>query len=357
MPKIVICSPSKLNIVGGVERFCYLLKDCLIKNNFNVEVIGREDIQNNFLWKIFKKVKGLDLVVLGYLLGKLADKLKPDLVITNGLYGFSTKTKSINIEHGTFVRASDRMDKNIFKKFIRKYLWGYFEKKAVLKAKKVVAVSEETKESIKKYYKREDVEVILNAIDLNLFSKKDKLDSKKIFNLPIDKKLVLFVGRLSYEKSPEIIYELVKKFEKEDVYFVFATDRILNWNLKNTIFLLNVDYQKLPYLYSACDIFILPSKHEGFAFTLIEAMACESLFLISNVGGAGEVCFFNPEFKKFIIQDLNSEIWYNKIKEVLNLSDEEKEKFQKLSREFVLKNCSIEVFEKKYLELVKEVLN
>lgn len=357
MSRIIICSPSKNNIVGGVERFCYLLKDCLVKNNFDVEIIGKENVEQNFLWKIFKKIKGLDLVVLGYLLGKLVNKLNPDLVITNGLYGFSTKVKSINIEHGTFARASDRMDKNIFKKFIRKYLWGYFEKKAVQKAKKVVAVSDETKESIKRYYKRENVDVILNAIDLNLFSKKDKLESRKIFNLPENKKLVLFVGRLSYEKSPEIIYELAKKFEKEDIYFVFATDRILNWNLKNTIFLLNVDYKKLPYLYSACDVFILPSKHEGFAFTLIEAMACESLFLISSVGGTGEIYSFNPEFKKLIIQDLNPEIWYNKIKEVLDLSDEEKQKLQKLSREFVLKNCSLEVFEKKYLELVKEVLN
>ncbi len=120
MPKIIICSPSKKNIVGGVERFCYLLKDCLFKNNLDVEIIGRENVENNFLWKIFKKIKGLDLIVLGYLLGKLTDKLKPDLVITNGLYGFSAKTKSINIEHGTFARASNRMDKNIFKKIIRK---------------------------------------------------------------------------------------------------------------------------------------------------------------------------------------------------------------------------------------------
>jgi glycosyltransferase involved in cell wall biosynthesis len=359
MPKIIICSPLKKNIVGGVERFCYLLKDCLVKNNLDVEIIGRENVENNFLWKIFKKIKGLDLIVLGYLLGKLADKLKPDLVITNGLYGFSAKTKSINIEHGTFARASDRIDKNIFKKIIRKYFWGHFEKLAVKKAKKVVAVSRETKESIQKYYQRKDVEIILNAIDINLFFKKDSLESRKVFNLPEDKKLVLFVGRLSYEKSPEIIYELAKKFEKEKTYFVLATDRILNWDLKNTIFLLNVPYERLPYLYSACDIFILPSKHEGFGLTSIEAMACESLFLISEVGVAGEIKTFNSEFRKFIIEekDLNPKIWYDKIKKVLNLSAEEKQKYQKLSREFVEKNCSIEIFERKYLELIKNVLN
>ena len=354
--KIIIISPSKNNKVGGVERFSWLLKDVLEKEKFEVEIIGKEDIESFLIYKIFKKIPGINLMVLGYLLGKFADKLGPDLVITNGLYGFSTKLKSINVEHGTFARASDRMDKNnILKKIIRKYLWGHFEKIAVKKAKKVVAVSGETKESIEKYYKRKDAIVILNAVDTNLFTKKDKLESKKLFNLPKDKKLILFVGRLSYEKSPEIIYELAKKFEKEDVNFVFATDRILNCDLKNTIFLLNTPNEKLPYLYSACDVFILPSKHEGFAYTLIEAMACEILFVISKVGGALEIYEKIPELRKFILDNLNVDEFYNKIKEILEMSDAEKNKLSNLARKFVLENCSLEIWKEKWIKLINEI--
>jgi len=353
--KIIIISPSKNNRVGGVERFSWLLKEILEKEKFEVEIIGKEDIENSLIYKFFKKIPGINLVILGYLLGKFADKLNPDLVITNGLYGFSTKSKSINVEHGTFARASDRMDKNnIFKKIIRKHLWGYFEKVAVRKAQKVIAVSEETKESIEKYYKRKDALVILNAVDTNLFTKKDKLESKKLFNLPKDKKLILFVGRLSYQKSPEIIYQLAKKFEKENVNFVFATDRILNWDLKNTIFLLNIPNEKLPYLYSACDVFILPSKHEGFAYTLIEVMACEILFVISKVGGALEIYEKIPELRKFILDNLNTDEFYNKIKEILEMSDLEKNKLSNLARKFVLENCSLEIWKEKWIKLIKE---
>jgi len=353
--KIIIISPSKNNKVGGVERYCWLLKEILEKEKFEVEIIGKEDIESSLIYKIFKKIPGINLMVLGYLLGKFADKSNPDLVITNGLYGFSAKSKSINVEHGTFVRASDRMDRNnIFKKIIRKYLWGYFEKIAVKKAQKVVAVSEETKESIEKYYKRKDVLVILNAVDTNLFLKKDKLESRKLFNLPKDKKLILFVGRLSYQKSPEMIYELAKKFEKEDVSFVFATDRILNWDLKNTIFLLNIPNEKLSYLYSACDVFILPSKHEGFAYTLIETMACEIPFVISKVGGALEIYEKIPELRKFILDNLNVDEFYNKIKEILEMSDAEKNKLSNLARKFVLENCSLEIWKEKWIKLIKE---
>ncbi|GEM_PF-2825247 len=354
--KIIIVSPSKNNRVGGVERYCWLLKDVLEKEKFEVEIIGKEDVENSLVYKIFKKIPGINLIVLGYLLGKYADKLNPDLVITNGPYGFSTESKSINVEHGTFARASDRMDKNnIFKKIIRKYLWGYFEKIAVKKARKVVAVSKETKKSIEKYYKRNDAIVILNAVDTNLFTKEDKLKSKNFFNLPIDKKLVLFVGRLSYEKSPEIIYELAKRFEKEGVNFVFATDRVLNWNLKNTIFLLNISNEKLPYLYSACDVFILPSKHEGFAYTLIEAMSCEMPFVVSKVGGALEIYEKIPEFRKFILDNLNTDEFYNKIKEILEMSELEKNKLSNLARKFVLENCSLEIWKEKWIELINKI--
>jgi glycosyltransferase involved in cell wall biosynthesis len=354
--KIIIISPSKNNRVGGVERFSWLLKEILEKEKFEVEIIGKEDIESSLIYKIFKKIPGINLAILGYLLGRFADKLNPGLVITNGLYGFSTKSKSINVEHGTFARASDRIDENnIFKKIIRKYLWGYFEKIALKKAQKVIAVSEETKESIEEYYKRKNAIVILNAVDINLFTKKDKLESKKLFNLPKDKKLILFVGRLSYEKSPEMIYELAKKFEKEDISFIFATDRILNWDLKNTIFLLNIPNEKLPYLYSACDVFILPSKHEGFAYTLIEAMACEMLFVISKVGGALEIYEKIPELRKFILDNLNTDEFYNKIKEVLEMRDLEKNKLSNLARKFVLENCSLEIWKEKWIKLINEI--
>ena len=357
MSKIVIVSSSKENKVGGVERFCNLLKEVL-KNDFEVEVIGKEDIKNFLFYKIFSKVKGLDTILLSYFLGKCADKLKPDLVITNGPFGFSTKIKSLNVQHGTFADASDKMDKNLIKKFIRKHLWGFVERKAAQKAKKVIAVSNWTKNAVVKYYKidQSKIEVILNAIDINVFKKLDKFESRKKLNLPLYKKLILFVGRLSYQKSPEIIFELAKKFEKEDIYFVLVTNKNPFWNLKNIFIFQNIPNNQLPFFYSACDIFILPSKYEGCPFTLIEAMACKIPFVVTNVGCVPEILNQFPELGFFVVNELSPESFYYKIKEIFAMDTRELEILIEKGYNFILNNCSIDSFRKKYLEIIKNIL-
>ena len=65
------------------------------------------------------------------------------------------------------------------------------------------------------------------------------------------------------------------------------------------IFLGNVPYEELPFLYSACMIFVYPSICESFGMTLVEAMACGAPILASKVEPMVEICadaavYFNP---------------------------------------------------------------
>lgn len=50
-----------------------------------------------------------------------------------------------------------------------------------------------------------------------------------------------------------------------------------------------VPQRELPALYSAADGFLLPSHYEGFGFTALEAMACGTPVICSNVGSLPEV--------------------------------------------------------------------
>jgi len=65
------------------------------------------------------------------------------------------------------------------------------------------------------------------------------------------------------------------------------------------IFLGNVPYEELPYLYSACTLFVFPSTCESFGMTLVEAMACGAPVLASNIEPMPEICanaaiYFDP---------------------------------------------------------------
>ncbi len=65
------------------------------------------------------------------------------------------------------------------------------------------------------------------------------------------------------------------------------------------IFLGNVSCEELPYLYSACKLFVYPSTCESFGMTLVEAMACGAPVLASQTEPMPEICgdaavYFDP---------------------------------------------------------------
>jgi len=94
------------------------------------------------------------------------------------------------------------------------------------------------------------------------------------------------------------------------------------------IFLGNVPYEELPFLYSACMIFVYPSTCESFGMTLVEAMACGAPILTSNIEPMTEICanaaiYFDPTnpaiiadviFKTIMDKDVISTLKINLLK-------------------------------------------
>jgi glycosyltransferase involved in cell wall biosynthesis len=58
---------------------------------------------------------------------------------------------------------------------------------------------------------------------------------------------------------------------------------------KDVIFLDFVPHQDLPVLYSGADIFVYPSLYEGFGLPVLEAMACGTPVICSNVSSLPEI--------------------------------------------------------------------
>lgn len=124
--------------------------------------------------------------------------------------------------------------------------------------------------------------VIKNAIDTTKFSYDLEVRKKKRKELNLDDKLIIgTVGRLSDQKNPFYICEIVKALckLKDNIYFVHIGDgelkgaiekKIEEYSLTDKYLLLGLKDDVSAYM-NAMDYFILPSKFEGFPIVLVEA--------------------------------------------------------------------------------------
>lgn len=113
-----------------------------------------------------------------------------------------------------------------------------------------------------------------NGIDLSLFkpsTQEQRVSIRRKFNLPERDHLVLFVGRFVPKKG----FKKLLQSESTDYTIVFVGGEKPN-NLKESkhlIFLGQLSQKEIAEVYRASDIFILPSKGEGFPLSIQEAMA------------------------------------------------------------------------------------
>lgn len=114
---------------------------------------------------------------------------------------------------------------------------------------------------------------------------------------------ILFVGTIQPRKNIEGLIEAFRIIdEKKDFSHKLIIAGIKGWEYSEVFrriegYGLNekvkcvgyVDYNDLPGLYSMADVLVLPSYYEGFGFPILEAMACGTPVVTSNVSSMPEV--------------------------------------------------------------------
>ena len=133
---------------------------------------------------------------------------------------------------------------------------------------------------------RDAVHLLPNAVDTAAF--------RPVPRPPSSVPSVLYVGRLSPEKNlGGLIAAAAKLRGRLDVTLRFVGEGALRDTLAREAaragigleLLPVVDHGRLPALYAAADVFVLPSFTEGHAKVLLEAMSCGVACVASNVGG------------------------------------------------------------------------
>ena len=199
-----------------------------------------------------------------------------------------------------------------------------------------------------------------NPIDTEMFRPLDKEAARKTFNLPNDKKLILF-GSMSatsdIRKGFNELREALKILQrpsiglvvfgndlpKEDILYGFQAYYLGNIN----------DDHRLNQLYNAADVMVVPSIEENLSNAIMESLSCGTPVVGFDIGGNGDMITHKKDgylAKERDVKDLSQGIDW-----VLNHPDAKG--LSKNARNKVLANFESRLVSKKYVEMYKTILN
>ena len=192
-------------------------------------------------------------------------------------------------------------DINLYANFpvIRRFLRYTLEK-----ADRVIAVCTALKEAIVKLNVPDGkVLVIPNGVDGNKFHPFPKEEARRKLGIPGDKRVILSVGGLIPRKGFDLLIKalsiLLKQARESNLHLVIVGDGESRPELEqlvsshslndHVVFAGSVPHQDLFLWYSAADLFCLASSREGWPNVLLEALACGTPVIATNVWGAPEI--------------------------------------------------------------------
>jgi len=182
--------------------------------------------------------------------------------------------------------------------------------------------------------KTDHVRVVPPGVDLGRFYPIPKDEAKEFIETPVENRMLLFVGRIEPLKGIDTLLRAFARLRDQGVLkrqrvclSVIGGDASVSESqmskemvrlneirgelkLKEMVtFLGKRDQATLPYYYSAADVVVVPSHYESFGMVALEAMACGTPVVASQVGGLayliqnGETGFHVPDQDPVALSD------------------------------------------------------
>ncbi len=173
--------------------------------------------------------------------------------------------------------------------------------------------------------KTENITVVPPGVDLNHFYPIPKDEAREYIEAEINDRLLLFVGRIEPLKGIDTLLQALARMKQtgvldrheiclpviggdasvSDEQMTVEMSRLQSMREELGLddfvkFLGKKSQASLPYYYSAADILVMPSHYESFGLVALEAMACGTPVVASQVGGLnhliedGETGFLVP---------------------------------------------------------------
>ena len=213
-------------------------------------------------------------------------------------------------------------------------------------------------EGLKKEYaaryrlRAESIKVMPNWVDLGRFAEVNFniVALREKFGVPAGAKILLFVHHLSERKGVDYLLPIMEKLKENCVLLIAGhgpeaiklAETVEQSDLESKVKLLGaVPNREIAELYALADLFLMPSREEGFPRVLLECMASGLPFVAFDTGGVREI---SPSAaQEFILPPGEVGAFAGKVGFLLNNSEiynrfreQEKEKVEEFSKEKVV---------------------
>ena len=186
------------------------------------------------------------------------------------------------------------------------------EKEVINAVDRIVAATQNEKEHLESLYSApvDKISIIPPGVDTTRFYPIPPDEAKEFVGVPKDEKMLLYVGRIEPLKGVDILIKAIAQLRRSDVLsecphylYIIGGDpdpenARLNKEMQRlqnlckelgvgnmVLFLGKRDQDTLQYYYSAAEIVIMPSHYESFGMVALEAMACGTPVIATQVGG------------------------------------------------------------------------
>lgn len=204
--------------------------------------------------------------------------------------------------------------------------------------------------------------IIQNGFELDKFYKIEKARLIIEKELGLEKDIILFgsVGRYDLQKDYLNCFEAMRIIKNKKIKFkllligpdltnenIELKKMIEKTGIEENVMLLG-KREDIPLLMSSLDIYVSSSVGEGFSNVIGEAMACETICVITDTGIAEEL-----EDRSLVVPIKDAKMLAEKCIEVIRYSEAKKEEIRKKGRREIFEKYEIKKIVKKYEDLYK----
>lgn len=216
--------------------------------------------------------------------------------------------------------------------WINRTIYEWKARTACKSADLIIAVSEQTKTDLIKHFALppQKIKVVYQGCDPIFWEPQNEAVKEAIrakYNLP--QKFILNVGTIETRKNLLLAAKALKNIPKEVFLVVVGKQTkyaklVKNYQIKEALqnrvlFLSNVSFKDLPVIYRLAEIFVYPSRYEGFGIPIVEAL-CSGTPVIAATGscleeaGGPDSIYVDPDDDASFTRQINAILQNDQLK-------------------------------------------